>query len=48
MPCPKTGATHYNAQLGLAYAGRAIKELFVFYAWNLEPLELLNGLALGC
>ena len=25
MPWPKTGATHYNAQLGLLDRGRAIK-----------------------
>ena len=25
MPWPKTGATHYNAQLGLLDKGRAIK-----------------------
>ncbi len=28
--------------------GRAIKGLVVFNNWDLEPLDLLNGLALGC
>ncbi len=45
---PKTGATHYYAQLGLPAKGRAIKELFVCNRWDLEPLYLLNSLALGC
>ena len=45
---PKTGATHYHAQLGLPDKGRTIKELVVCNNWDLEPLDLLNGLALGC
>ncbi len=48
MPCPKTGATQYRAQLGLLDKGRAIKKLVVCNDWDLEPLDLLNGLALGC
>ena len=48
MPWPKRGATRYHAQLGLPDKGRAIKGLFVCYNWDLEPLDLLNGLALGC
>ncbi len=40
MPLPQTGATHYNAQLGLPDKGRAIKG-WVFGtaqgAWS-EPL----------
>ena len=48
MPWPQTGATQYHAQLGLPDKGRAIKELVVFNNWDLEPLVLLNGLALGC
>ena len=48
MPWPKTGATQYHAQLGLPDKGRAIKGLVVCNRWDLEPLDLLNGLALGC
>ena len=48
MPWPKTGATHFNAQLGLPDKGLPIKELVVCNNWDLEPLELINGLALGC
>ncbi len=35
MPLPKTGATHYHAQLGLSDKG-----------WGVEPSDLLNRLAL--
>ena len=45
---PKTGATHYHAQLGLPDKGRVIKGLVVRNSLDLEPLDLLNGLALGC
>ncbi len=31
MPWLQTGATHYHAQLGLQYKGRAIKGLVVCY-----------------
>ena len=48
IPWPKTGATHYHAQLGLPDKGRAIKGLVVCNSWDLEPYDLLNGLALGC
>ncbi len=48
MPWPQTGATHYHAQLGLPDKGRAIKGLVVCNNWDLEPWDLLNGLALGC
>ncbi len=48
MPWPKTGATQYHAQLGLPHEGHAIKGLIVFYDQDLEALNLLNGLALGC
>ena len=48
MPWPQTGATHYHAQLGLPGKGRAIKGLVVCNSWDLEPLDLLNSLALGC
>ncbi len=48
MPWFQTGATQYHAQLGLPDKGRAIKGLDVCNNWDLEPLDLLNGLALGC
>ncbi len=48
MPWPKTGATQYHAQLGLPDIGRAIKGLAVCIGWDLEPWDLLKGLALGC
>ena len=48
MPWPKTGVTQYHAQLGLPNKGRAIKGLVVCNNWYLEPLDLQNGLALGC
>ena len=48
MPWPKTVATQYHAQLELPDKGRAIKELVVCHNWDLEPLDMLNGLALGC
>ena len=41
MPWPQTGSTHYHAQLRLPDKGRAIN-------WDLEPMDQLNGLALGC
>ena len=48
MPWPHTSATQYHAQLGLPDEGLAIKGLVVCNSWDLEPLDLLNGLALGC
>ena len=48
MPCPKASATQYHAQLELPDKGRAIKGLVVCNNWDIEPLDLLNGLALGC
>ena len=48
MPWPKTDATQYHAQLGLPDKGRAIKGLVVGNNLDLEPWDLLNGLALGC
>ncbi len=46
---PQTGLTQYNAQLGLLDKGRAIKGLVVCKNyWDLELLDLVNGLALGC
>ena len=47
MPWPKTGTTQYHAQLGLPDKGRAIKGLVVCINWDLEPLNLLKGLALS-
>ncbi len=48
MPCPQTGPTQYHAQLGLPDKSRAIKRLVVCNNWDLEPMDLLKGLALGC
>ncbi len=47
MPWPQTGATQYHTQLGLLDKVRAIKVLVVCNNWDLEPWNLLNGLALG-
>ncbi len=42
IPWPTTGATHYNAQIGLPYKGHASKGLVVCkYGW-----DLYNGLAI--
>ena len=38
----------YHAQLGLPDKGCAIKGLVVCNNWDLETLNLLKGLALGC
>ncbi len=43
----KTGATQYHAQIGLPDKGCAFKGLVVCNSWDLEPLDLLTGLALG-
>ncbi len=48
MPWAQTGATQYHAQLELLDRGRAIKGLVVCNDRDLEPLDLPNGLALGC
>ena len=45
---PQTGATQCHAHLGLSEKGRAIKALVVCEDWDLEPLDLLNCLALNC
>ncbi len=37
-----------SALLGLPDKGRALKGLVVCTNWDLEPLDLINGLALGC
>ena len=48
MPWTQTAATQYHAELGLPDKGRPIKGLVVCNNWDLEPLDFLNGLALGC
>ena len=48
MPLPQRRATQYHAQLGLPDKGRAIKGFVVYNNWDLDPLDLLNGLVLGC
>ena len=48
MPWPQTGATQYHIQLGLQDKGRSIKGKGVANSWDLEPLDVVNGLALGC
>ncbi len=44
----QTGETQYNAQLRLPDKGGAIKWLVVCNNLDLDPLDLLNGLAQGC
>ncbi len=48
MPWPQTGATQYHAQIGLPDEDRENKGFIVCNNRDLEPLELQNGLALGC
>ncbi len=48
MPWPKTGRTQYHSQLSLPDKGCAIKGLVVCNNWDIEPLDLLNDLTLGC
>ncbi len=50
MSCLKTtGAIHCHVQLIFPDTGIRIKGLVVCNGWDLEPLDLLNGLALvGC
>ncbi len=48
MIWPQTGTTQYHAQLGFPDKGCTIKGLVVCNNWHLEPLNLLNGLALSC
>ena len=45
---PKTGTTYNYAQLELPVKGRTIKGLVFRNDLDLEPLGLINGLALGC
>ncbi len=48
MSWPQTGTTKYHAGLGLPDNGRAIKGVVACNNWDLEPLDLLIGLALDC
>ncbi len=48
MPWPLTGTTQYHAKSGLPDKGRALKELALCNNWVLEPLYMLNDLALRC
>ncbi len=48
MPWPQKGVTQYHALLGHTDKGRAIKGLVVCNNKDIEPLDLQNGLALGC
>ncbi len=48
MLWPKTGPTQYVTHLGLQNKGSAINGFVVFNDWDLKPLDLLNGLVLGC
>ncbi len=50
IPWHQTGETQYHVivQLGLPDKGPAIIGLVVCNYWDLEPLDLLNSLALGC
>ena len=43
MPGPQTGATQYQAKLGLPDKSRTIKGLVLCNSWDLRPLDLLNG-----
>ena len=42
------GTTHYHAQLRFPAKDPAIKRFVVCNSLDLEPSDLLNGLALGC
>ena len=43
----KAGAINYHAQLGLTGKDTIINRWY-FNGWDIEPLGLLNDLALGC
>ncbi len=45
---PLTGAAHNHAQLGHQDKGYAIKGSVICNIWDIKPLDLLNGLTLGC
>ena len=44
MPWPRTGPTHYHAQLGLPDKGRVIKGLVICYEVLLGSLIYIMGL----
>ena len=44
MPWSRTDITCYQIQLGLPDKGRVIKDLVDCNDWDLEPLDLLNGI----
>ncbi len=44
----KIDATHNQPLLALPDKGRAIKGLVSYNIWDLQSLDLLDGLALGC
>ncbi len=48
MPWPKIGATHHHARFGLPEKLPAIKWLVDCIIWDLEQMDALDGLALGC
>ncbi len=48
MRWPIRGATYYHEQLEFPNKGRAMKGLIFRNGLDLEPLDLLNWLALGC
>ncbi len=48
MPWLQTGTTQNHAQLGLPNKGHAMKGLVICNNWDLEPSDLLIGLALDC
>ncbi len=47
MNWPQTGATQYYAQLRLPDKDLTIRGLIVYNGWELQPLDLLNGLILS-
>ncbi len=48
MTSPQTDTTKYHAHLGLPNKRCGIKGFVVRNGWDLELLNLLNGLALNC
>ena len=48
MPWTQTGVNQYHTLSGVPDIGRAMKGFVVCNDWDLEPVDLLNGVALGC
>ena len=48
MPWPKNRRNSIPCTVRTSDKGRVIKELIFFNNWDLEPLDLLNGLSVGC